>query len=145
MSACVYDRMNLRSPEDDECRFFTESDIGIDQTVGKDDSLNCLILPPRPVETDKFELPPFLRGEEENTGSGYKRLTYAVPRVHLHLPVRQGELRWRVSRIHINGSYFGSDETAKLDAEARYLGRSIFLDLLASLEMVFRSGFFHEV
>ena len=130
MSACVYDRMNLRSPEDDECRFFTESDIGIDQTVGKDDSLNCLILPPRPVETDKFELPPFLRGEEENPG--YKRLTYEVP------TMRQG-FRWRVSRIHIKGSYFGSDADAVLDAEARYLGRSIFLDLLASLEMVFRS------
>ena len=130
MSACVYDRMNLRSPEDDECRFFTESDIGIDQSVGKDDSLNCLILPPRPVETDKFEVPPFLRGEEENPG--YKRLIYEVP------TMRQG-FRWRVSRIHIKGSYFGSDADAVLDAEARYLGRSIFLDLLASLEMVFRS------
>ena len=140
MSACAYERMSRRNPENDECHFFTESDIGIDQNQIKNgDRINCLILPPRPVETDKFELPPFLRGEEENTGSGYTRLTYAVPRVHLHLPVRQGELRWRVSRIHINGSYFGSDETAKLDAEARYLGRSIFLDLLASLEMVFRS------
>ena len=117
MSACVYERMSRRNPEDDECRFFTESDIGIDQTVGKDDSLNCLILPPRPVETDKFELPPFLRGEEENPG--YKRLTYEVPRWTKYL---DGWFRWRVSRIHIKGSYFGSDADAHLDAEARYLG-----------------------
>ena len=131
MSACVYERMSRRNPENDECHFFTESDIGIDQNQIKNgDRINCLILPPRPVETDKFELPPFLRGEEENPG--YKRLIYEVP------TMRQG-FRWRVSRIHIKGSYFGSDADAVLDAEARYLGRSIFLDLLASLEMVFQS------
>ena len=63
--------------------------------------------------------------------TGYTRLLYSVP-------MHQG-FRWEVSRIHIKGSYFGSDTTAELDVEARYLGRSIFLDLLASLEMVFRS------
>ena len=113
MSACVYERMSRRNPEDDECRFFTESDIGIDLDNGENDDINCLILPPRPVETDKFEVPPFLRGEEENPG--YKRLIYEVP------TMRQG-FRWRVSRIHIKGSYFGSDADAHLDAEAGYLG-----------------------
>ena len=118
MSACVYERMSRRNPENDECHFFTESDIGIDQNQIKNgDRINCLILPPRPVETDKFELPPFLRGEEENPG--YKRLTYEVPRWTKYL---DGWFRWRVSRIHIKGSYFGSDADAHLDAEAGYLG-----------------------
>ena len=121
--------------QDDVCQFFTEPNIGIDTNV-VDNSINCLILNKASRETDKFEVPPFLWSMETNTihrspFTGYTRLLYSVP-------MHQG-FRWEVSRIHIKGSYFGSDTTAELDVEARYLGRSIFLDLLASLEMVFRS------
>ena len=130
--------MDLDNYQDDVCQFFTEPNIGIDTNV-VDNSINCLILNKASRETDKFEVPPFLWSMETNTihrspFTGYTRLLYSVP-------MHQG-FRWEVSRIHIKGSYFGSDTTAELDAEARYLGRSIFLDLLASLEMVFRSFFF---
>ena len=130
--------MDLDNYQDDVCQFFTEPNIGIDTNV-VDNSINCLILNKASRETDKFEVPPFLWSMETNTihrspFTGYTRLLYSVP-------MHQG-FRWEVSRIHIKGSYFGSDTTAELDVEARYLGRSIFLNLLASLEMVFRSGFF---
>ena len=131
MSACVY--------KDAICQFFTEPNIGINKNVDRDDNIYCLILEPiipELPETKKFEVPPLLYTNEIKTG--YTRQTYLMP-------VNQGHFLWSVSRIHITGSYFGSDATADLDAEARYLGRSNFLDLLASLEMVFRSGFFHEV
>ena len=121
--------------QDDVCQFFTEPNIGIDTNV-VDNSINCLILNKASRETDKFEVPPLLWSEEKKTihqspFTGYTRLSYAVPK-------HQG-FRWEVSRIHIRGSYFGNDANAELDVEARYLGWSIFLDLLASLEMVFRS------
>ena len=138
MSACVLNTMNLDNYQDDVCQFFTEPNIGIDTNV-VDNSINCLILNKASRETDKFEVPPLLWSEEKKTihqspFTGYTRLSYAVP-------MHQG-FRWEVSRIHIKGSYFGSDTTAELDVEARYLGRSIFLDLLASLEMVSGRDFF---
>ena len=130
--------MDLDNYQDDVCQFFTEPNIGIDTNV-VDNSINCLILNKASRETDKFEVPPFLWSMETNTihrspFTGYTRLLYSVP-------MHQG-FRWEVSRIHIKGSYFGSDTTAELDVEARYLGQSIFLDLLASLEMVSGRDFF---
>ena len=138
MSACVLNTMSPDNYQDDVCQFFTEPNIGIDTNV-VDNSINCLILNKASRETDKFEVPPLLWSEEKKTihqspFTGYTRLSYAVPK-------HQG-FRWEVSRIHIRGSYFGSDTTAELDVEARYLGRSIFLDLLASLEMVSGRDFF---